>query len=103
MAYMLHCNMDAVKIYLCFKRFSSHQLNMLPGACRFSFVIYLSLFVVSGYSLCLGKSYLFRFNHPEEASRMKNMLPQKSPVSALAYNTGMHTTGWRRRKGKSLS
>uniref|UniRef100_A0A3B3HYM6 Pleckstrin homology-like domain, family B, member 2b n=1 Tax=Oryzias latipes TaxID=8090 RepID=A0A3B3HYM6_ORYLA len=41
----------------------------------------------SGYSLCLGKSCFFRFNHPEEASRMKSMLPQKSPVSALAYNT----------------
>uniref|UniRef100_A0AAQ4RV11 PH domain-containing protein n=1 Tax=Gasterosteus aculeatus aculeatus TaxID=481459 RepID=A0AAQ4RV11_GASAC len=41
----------------------------------------------NGYSLCLGKSYFFRFNHPEEASRMKSMLPQKSPVSALAYNT----------------
>ncbi|XP_030612177.1 pleckstrin homology-like domain family B member 1 isoform X5 [Archocentrus centrarchus] len=43
--------------------------------------------LTQGYSLCLGKSYFFRFNHPEEASRMKNMLPQKSPVSALAYNT----------------
>ncbi|XP_067434706.1 pleckstrin homology-like domain family B member 1 isoform X2 [Thunnus thynnus] len=43
--------------------------------------------LTQGYSLCLGKSYLFRFNHPEEASRMKSMLPQKSPVSALAYNT----------------
>ncbi|MEQ2269811.1 hypothetical protein XENORESO_010257, partial [Xenotaenia resolanae] len=32
-------------------------------------------------------SYYFRFNHPAEASRMKSMLPQKSPVSALAYNT----------------
>uniref|UniRef100_A0AAV2L6W5 Pleckstrin homology-like domain family B member 1 n=1 Tax=Knipowitschia caucasica TaxID=637954 RepID=A0AAV2L6W5_KNICA len=41
----------------------------------------------TGYSLCLGKSYFFRFNHPEEATRMKSMLPQKSPVSALAYNT----------------
>ncbi|XP_041823811.1 pleckstrin homology-like domain family B member 2 isoform X2 [Melanotaenia boesemani] len=43
--------------------------------------------LTQGYSLCLGKSYLFRFNHPEEASRMKSMIPQKSPVSALAYNT----------------
>uniref|UniRef100_A0A3Q2ZSY7 Pleckstrin homology-like domain family B member 1 n=1 Tax=Kryptolebias marmoratus TaxID=37003 RepID=A0A3Q2ZSY7_KRYMA len=43
--------------------------------------------LTQGYSLCLGKSYHFRFNHPEEASRMKSMLPQKSPVSALAYNT----------------
>ncbi|XP_077480426.1 pleckstrin homology-like domain family B member 1 isoform X2 [Stigmatopora argus] len=43
--------------------------------------------LTQGYSLCLGKSYFFRFNHPEEASRMKSMLPQKSAVSALAYNT----------------
>ncbi|XP_077410792.1 pleckstrin homology-like domain family B member 1 isoform X2 [Vanacampus margaritifer] len=43
--------------------------------------------LTQGYFLCLGKSYFFRFNHPEEASRMKSMLPQKSPVSALAYNT----------------
>ncbi|XP_040921763.1 pleckstrin homology-like domain family B member 1 isoform X2 [Toxotes jaculatrix] len=43
--------------------------------------------LTQGYSLCLGKSYFFRFNHPEEASRMKSMLPQKSPVSALAYST----------------
>uniref|UniRef100_A0A3Q1BV74 Pleckstrin homology-like domain family B member 1 n=1 Tax=Amphiprion ocellaris TaxID=80972 RepID=A0A3Q1BV74_AMPOC len=43
--------------------------------------------LTQGYSLCLGKSYFFRFNHPEEASRMKSMLPQKSHVSTLAYNT----------------
>ncbi|KAM8822750.1 pleckstrin homology-like domain family B member 2 isoform 6-T6 [Spinachia spinachia] len=43
--------------------------------------------LTQGYSLCLGKSNFFRFNHPEEASRMKSMLPLKSPVSALAYNT----------------
>uniref|UniRef100_A0A4W5JFL8 Pleckstrin homology-like domain family B member 1 n=1 Tax=Hucho hucho TaxID=62062 RepID=A0A4W5JFL8_9TELE len=43
--------------------------------------------LTQGYSLCLGKSYFFRFNHPEEASRMKSMLPQKSPVSPLAYST----------------
>uniref|UniRef100_A0AAY5F2F7 FHA domain-containing protein n=1 Tax=Electrophorus electricus TaxID=8005 RepID=A0AAY5F2F7_ELEEL len=46
--------------------------------------------LTQGYSLCLGKSYVFRFNHPEEASRMKSMLPQKSPVSPLVYSTG-HT------------
>uniref|UniRef100_A0A8C7VCL5 Pleckstrin homology-like domain family B member 1 n=1 Tax=Oncorhynchus mykiss TaxID=8022 RepID=A0A8C7VCL5_ONCMY len=43
--------------------------------------------LTQGYSLCLGQSYFFRFNHPEEASRMKSMLPQKSPVSPLAYST----------------
>ncbi|XP_066555098.1 pleckstrin homology-like domain family B member 2 isoform X2 [Amia ocellicauda] len=37
--------------------------------------------LTQGYTLCLGKSYYFRFNHPEEASRMKSMLPQRSPVS----------------------
>ncbi|TSK98511.1 Pleckstrin homology-like domain family B member 2 [Bagarius yarrelli] len=40
-----------------------------------------------GFSLCLGKSYYFRFNHPEEASRMKSMIPQKSPMSPLVYST----------------
>uniref|UniRef100_A0A6Q2X4I3 Pleckstrin homology-like domain family B member 1 n=1 Tax=Esox lucius TaxID=8010 RepID=A0A6Q2X4I3_ESOLU len=43
--------------------------------------------LTQGYSLCLGKSYFFRFNHPEEASRMKGMLPQKNPVSPLTYST----------------
>ncbi|KAM6977688.1 pleckstrin homology-like domain family B member 2 [Aplochiton taeniatus] len=43
--------------------------------------------LTQGYSLCLGKSYYFRFNHPEEASRMKSMLPQKSSMSSLAYST----------------
>lgn len=66
--------------------------------CVLSFLQFLVCFS-PGYSLCLGKSYLFRFNHPEEASRMKSMLPQKSPVSALAYNTGTHK---QRRSGKPL-
>ncbi|XP_073686578.1 pleckstrin homology-like domain family B member 2 isoform X6 [Garra rufa] len=43
--------------------------------------------LTQGYTLCLGKSYIFRFNHPEEANRMKNMLPQKSPVAPLVYST----------------
>ncbi|KPP64138.1 pleckstrin-like domain family B member 2-like, partial [Scleropages formosus] len=42
----------------------------------------------AGYTLCLGKSYFFRFNHPEEATRMKSMLPQKSPVSYLGHSSG---------------
>uniref|UniRef100_A0A8C9S7E6 FHA domain-containing protein n=1 Tax=Scleropages formosus TaxID=113540 RepID=A0A8C9S7E6_SCLFO len=42
--------------------------------------------LTQGYTLCLGKSYFFRFNHPEEATRMKSMLPQKSPVSYLGHN-----------------
>ncbi|XP_036377121.1 pleckstrin homology-like domain family B member 2 isoform X2 [Megalops cyprinoides] len=41
--------------------------------------------LTQGYALCLGKSYFFRFNHPEEASRMKSMLPQKSTMSPLGY------------------
>ncbi|XP_048086043.1 LOW QUALITY PROTEIN: pleckstrin homology-like domain family B member 2 [Alosa alosa] len=31
-----------------------------------------------GYTLCLGKSQYFRFNHPEEASLMKSMQPRDS-------------------------
>ncbi|MBN3321686.1 PHLB2 protein, partial [Atractosteus spatula] len=44
--------------------------------------------LTQGYTLCLGKSYFFRFNHPEEASRMKSMLPQKSPACSLASSPG---------------
>ncbi|XP_029104647.1 pleckstrin homology-like domain family B member 2 isoform X4 [Scleropages formosus] len=44
--------------------------------------------LTQGYTLCLGKSYFFRFNHPEEATRMKSMLPQKSPVSYLGHSSG---------------
>ncbi|XP_038852955.1 pleckstrin homology-like domain family B member 2 [Salvelinus namaycush] len=42
---------------------------------------------IRGYSLCLGKSCVLRFNHPEEASRLNSMLPLKSPVSPLGYST----------------
>ncbi|KAM6933569.1 pleckstrin homology-like domain family B member 1 [Xenentodon cancila] len=34
-----------------------------------------------GCMLCLGQSAFFRFNHPEEAFRMKNMMPQGGSVS----------------------
>ncbi|CAL8311860.1 unnamed protein product [Merluccius merluccius] len=51
--------------------------------------------LTQGYSLCLGKSYFFRFNHPEEASRMKSMLPPKSPVSPLTYSTVPPPSPWR--------
>ncbi|XP_056594197.1 pleckstrin homology-like domain family B member 2 isoform X3 [Triplophysa dalaica] len=43
--------------------------------------------LTQGYTLCLGKSYIFRFNHPEEANRLKSMMPQKSPISPLVYST----------------
>nr|XP_046173051.1 pleckstrin homology-like domain family B member 2 isoform X5 [Oncorhynchus gorbuscha] len=35
-------------------------------------------------TLCLGESYFF---HPEEASRLKSMLPQKSPVTTMVYGS----------------
>ncbi|XP_045064120.1 pleckstrin homology-like domain family B member 2 isoform X1 [Coregonus clupeaformis] len=43
--------------------------------------------LTQGYTLCLGKSYFFRFNHPEEARRMKSMQPQKSPVATMVYGS----------------
>ncbi|KAG7484362.1 hypothetical protein MATL_G00048390 [Megalops atlanticus] len=57
--------------------------------------------LTQGYTLCLGKSYIFRFNHPEEAQRMKNMLPQKSPVSSLGYGSDGLKFDYRQRVGVS--
>lgn len=69
--------------------YGSHEFKaVLRTAIVYNFFLMSVFFFFAGYSLCLGKSYFFRFNHPEEASRMKSMLPPKSPVSALAYNTG---------------
>uniref|UniRef100_A0A672G7B0 Pleckstrin homology-like domain family B member 1 n=1 Tax=Salarias fasciatus TaxID=181472 RepID=A0A672G7B0_SALFA len=34
--------------------------------------------LTQGCMLCFGQSAFFRFNHPEEAQRMKNMLPEKN-------------------------
>uniref|UniRef100_A0A3Q4FZM3 FHA domain-containing protein n=1 Tax=Neolamprologus brichardi TaxID=32507 RepID=A0A3Q4FZM3_NEOBR len=38
-----------------------------------------------GCMLCLGQSAFFRFNHPEEAFRMKSMMPHGGSVSAGDY------------------
>ncbi|XP_025754114.1 pleckstrin homology-like domain family B member 1 isoform X7 [Oreochromis niloticus] len=38
-----------------------------------------------GCMLCFGQSAFFRFNHPEEAFRMKSMMPQGGSVSAGDY------------------
>ncbi|XP_047450404.1 pleckstrin homology-like domain family B member 1 isoform X5 [Mugil cephalus] len=38
-----------------------------------------------GCMLCFGQSAFFRFNHPEEASRMKSMMPQGGSVSTRDY------------------
>ncbi|XP_013984750.1 pleckstrin homology-like domain family B member 1 isoform X5 [Salmo salar] len=43
--------------------------------------------LTQGFTLCLGKSYFFRFNHPEEARRMKSMQPQKSLVATMGYSS----------------
>ncbi|XP_077579364.1 pleckstrin homology-like domain family B member 1 isoform X6 [Stigmatopora nigra] len=38
-----------------------------------------------GCMLCFGQSAFFRFNHPEEAIRMKSMMPQANSVSTGDY------------------
>ncbi|XP_028428780.1 pleckstrin homology-like domain family B member 1 isoform X4 [Perca flavescens] len=38
-----------------------------------------------GCMLCFGQSAFFRFNHPEEAYRMKSMVPQGGSVSSRDY------------------
>lgn len=35
--------------------------------------------------LCFGQSAFFRFNHPEEALKMKSMMPQGGSVSTGDY------------------
>ncbi|XP_061104192.1 pleckstrin homology-like domain family B member 2 [Conger conger] len=55
--------------------------------------------LTQGYTLCLGKSHFFRFNHPEEARRMKSMLPQKSPVSSMGYGSDSLRFDYRERPG----
>ncbi|XP_073730527.1 pleckstrin homology-like domain family B member 2 isoform X2 [Misgurnus anguillicaudatus] len=48
-----------------------------------------------GCTLCLGKSF-FRFNHPEEAKRMKNMLQEKTAGPTLSLSTDatkLHSNG----------
>ncbi|KAL4608627.1 pleckstrin homology-like domain family B member 1 [Arapaima gigas] len=55
-----------------------------------------------GCMLCLGQSAFFRFNHPEEAFRMKSMMPGASQVPSGGFRThsdaeslvnGNHHTG----------
>ncbi|XP_070827266.1 pleckstrin homology-like domain family B member 1 isoform X2 [Chaetodon trifascialis] len=38
-----------------------------------------------GCMLCFGQSAFFRFNHPEEAFRMKSMVPQGGSISSADY------------------
>ncbi|KAK7883166.1 hypothetical protein WMY93_029340 [Mugilogobius chulae] len=38
-----------------------------------------------GCMLCFGQSAFFRFNHPEEAFRMKSMMPQGGSISTADY------------------
>lgn len=38
-----------------------------------------------GCMLCFGQSNFFRFNHPEEAFRMKSMMPKGGIVSTMDY------------------
>ncbi|XP_078785698.1 pleckstrin homology-like domain family B member 1 isoform X7 [Oryzias latipes] len=41
--------------------------------------------LTQGCMLCFGQSAFFRFNHPEEAFRMKSMMPQGGAVSTGAF------------------
>lgn len=40
---------------------------------------------VTGCMLCFGQSAFFRFNHPEEALRMKSMLPEGNAALSSTY------------------
>lgn len=44
------------------------------------------MFGFAGCMLCFGQSAFFRFNHPEEALRMKSMVPQGGRVPPGDYS-----------------
>lgn len=51
----------------------SHKQLMMPSLmCTFGIIVAVTL---AGCMLCFGQSAFFRFNHPEEALRMKSLLP----------------------------
>jgi len=49
---------------------------------------------ISGSMICVGRSNYFRFNHPEEAERMKTILPN-ARISSVPMNfaNASSTTG----------
>ncbi|KAL1275176.1 hypothetical protein QQF64_027990, partial [Cirrhinus molitorella] len=46
-----------------------------------------------GCMLCFGQSSFFRFNHPEEALRMKSLMPGGSPGFSSTYKNHSETRG----------
>ena len=51
----------------------------------FSFNIFFPFRSISGSMICVGRSNYFRFNHPEEAERMKTILPN-ARISSVPMN-----------------
>ncbi|XP_072115827.1 pleckstrin homology-like domain family B member 1 [Mobula birostris] len=45
--------------------------------------------LTQGCILCLGQSNYFRFNHPVEAKRIKDMKPDSETLSTPGYSTGL--------------
>lgn len=40
--------------------------------------------------ICIGRSNYFRFNHPEEAERMKTILPNSARISSVPMHFQQH-------------
>lgn len=51
----------------------------------FTFNVFFAFRSVSGSMICVGRSNYFRFNHPEEAERMKTILPN-ARISSVPMN-----------------
>ena len=47
----------------------------------------------AGSMICVGRSNYFRFNHPEEAERMKTILPNAARISSVPMNFATSSTG----------
>lgn len=50
-------------------------------------------YLISGSMICVGRSNYFRFNHPEEAERMKTILPTSSRISSVPMSNMMSQDG----------
>lgn len=65
-------NLLHVTFYLCFRFMYSvykciHYRNFTTNSCY--------IYLILGCMLCLGRSNYFRFNHPQEAKKIKEALP----------------------------
>jgi len=53
-------------------------------------VDFFKFYLFIGSMICIGRSNYFRFNHPEEAERMKTILPNAARISSVPMHFQQH-------------